>query len=59
MKNDIEQLRWRMNNGAPIEGDLAWCKRRLLALEEWPDELSRAQQIEMTTLKTWIEEYIA
>ena len=59
MKNAIEQLRWRMTNGAPIEGDLAWCKRRLLALEEWPEPLNRAQQIEKVTLETWIKEYVA
>ncbi len=58
MKNDIQQLRWRMTNGAPIEGDLAWCKQRLRVLENWCDPLTREQQAEMTTLKTWIEEYV-
>lgn len=59
MRNDITQLRWRMSNGAPIDGDLDWCKRRLQVLEEWPDDLTREQQAEMVQLRTWIKEYVA
>lgn len=59
MRNDITKLRWRMTNGAPIDGDLEWCQRRIQVLEEWPEELNRSQTIELTQLRTWVKEYVA
>ena len=57
MKGPIEQLRWRMANGAAIDGDLEWAKRRLEVLEEWPDDLDRNQVEETSVLRGWLLEY--
>lgn len=55
--NSVEQTRKRMAAGAPIDGDLAWCRQRLRALREWPEALDEAQSSEMDTLVRWIEEH--
>lgn len=53
--NSVEQIRKRMNAGKPDAGDLAWCRQRLRALNEWPEPLDAAQATELDTLVRWIE----
>ena len=55
--NSIEQIRRRMRDGTPIDGDLSWCKQRLKALRNWPEELTVEQAAEVDTLVRWIEEH--
>ena len=53
--NTVEQIRKRMAAGEPEDGDLAWCRQRLKALNEWPEALDEAQATELDTLVRWIE----
>jgi hypothetical protein len=46
-----------MANGEPIEGDLAWCRRRLTVLDTWPEPLSLEQHKETVQLREWIAEW--
>jgi hypothetical protein len=59
MKNDITALRKRMAEGRPIDGDLNWLRRRKDVLAEWPEPLSREQELEMRQIETWLTEYAA
>ena len=55
--NSIEQIRRRMRDGTPIDGDLSWCKQRLKALRNWPEELTIEQAAEVDTLVRWVKEH--
>ncbi len=57
MTDTITALRQRMAAGEPIEGDLAWCKRRLEVLNDWPDPLSLEQHKESVQLRAWLLEW--
>jgi hypothetical protein len=50
----VESIRNRMRANEPIEGDVSWCKRRLIALEEWPDMLTEEQYMEKLELEDWL-----
>lgn len=53
--NSVEQIRKRMAAGEPLDGDVAWCRQRLKALNEWPEALDFTQCVELDTLVRWIE----
>ena len=57
MKNNVEKIRQRMRDGRPLDGDLSWCRQRLNALRDWPDDLDYHQEQEALQLQQWLEEW--
>ena len=57
MTSSVDATRKRMALGEPVDGDLAWCRRRLEVLAEWPDALNREQLAEQKQLMAWTREY--
>lgn len=53
---DISRIRERLRDGEATPDDLTWAGQRLRVLQEWPDDLNRAQAEEMDWLASLVGE---